>query len=969
VSGQSPASVSVLMPTYQAAAYLDRVLAALAKQRTNFRWDFTALDCGSTDGTLEIFARHSDDFPVPLRVLALGCETFDHGDTRNLLAASSSGDLLVYLTDDAIPVGDHWLAHVRAAFDSPAVVAAYCRNVPRADARPGARALTHHDPTYSTAWREQNVPDLRALRGLDPDGLRALFNFCDTASALRRSAWQRHPYPRGVGEDIRIVRPWIEAGYTVRYLSDAVVEHTHEWDAARVEARAAVDGELNAEFLGRRCIADDLEAAATLAALNQADRDVLTRSGLPAHELETELAWMQAQREAYIRGLARGSRAAWREAPTVLLENPRLSLLWFGAPETIARCFRCGTDQVAALAESLRTRGHNVALEPAVEPARISAARAEVVHVFIESDLDSATRSALRSAPCVVHTPRESLVFPFGAPQSGLEPASARDRVSYRGDTAAFDLERTAAIHEYRSRMVACRANGPVILDRFAGDADRRIGDVSPQGRHLALIGFEAGALEWDVVTPAIDGETWRLEVEIELLAHETDVPMGGRVFVDDHVAIVITPLCSKGLHEVVTLRAEVVSSERPRRIRVENRVRWQDVRTFAWKTHGRLRVRRVRLVRHDLNFEYTPAPPAPLATPITRVLGEPLPTALVTQGFLDDAAWASGKIRLNGWMIPRGETDDPEIRVRIDGTEVGRLARIARPDVGAALPGIAQAENAGFRGEVAVPSLDPFDWHHVALVGTARGEDVARLDILWRADFATLAPSPPAELLLRVVRGTALRSFRLDGLRTAREFLAATARRRDLSTVRRVLDFGCGCGRVLAALPHLLPHRHIAGCDIDTQAIDYCATNISGVDARTTPFDPPTHYVARTFDAIFAYSIFTHLTRDKQAAWLAEFARLLAPGGVLVFTVHGEYAARTLGNPAILTRLLGEQIIDDILDPALDGVLPVGTYRAVLQTEAFTRDLVARVPGLSLVDYYPRGASGFQDLAVVIAE
>ena len=129
-------TISVLMPTWQGEEFLERVLGQLAAQvalpgRPALAWDFLAIDSGSQDRTLAILEAWRARFPVPLRVQHLHQCAFDHGDTRNLLAAESEGDLLVFLTQDAIPSGPHWLARLAANFDDAAVAAAYCRNVPR----------------------------------------------------------------------------------------------------------------------------------------------------------------------------------------------------------------------------------------------------------------------------------------------------------------------------------------------------------------------------------------------------------------------------------------------------------------------------------------------------------------------------------------------------------------------------------------------------------------------------------------------------------------------------------------------------------------------------------------------------------------------------------------------------------------------------------------------------------------------
>ena len=103
-------SVSVLMPTWQGMEFLERVLVALAAQRIALPWDFLAIDSGSTDGTWELLGRFQERFPVPFRRERIDQVEFDHGDTRNLLAAKSTGDLCVFLTQDAIPSSPDWLA-------------------------------------------------------------------------------------------------------------------------------------------------------------------------------------------------------------------------------------------------------------------------------------------------------------------------------------------------------------------------------------------------------------------------------------------------------------------------------------------------------------------------------------------------------------------------------------------------------------------------------------------------------------------------------------------------------------------------------------------------------------------------------------------------------------------------------------------------------------------------------------------
>ena len=139
----------MLIPTRNGAEFLDRTLNALARQICAIPWDVLIIDSGSTDGTLDILARWHHHVPVPFRVESIHPTAFNHGDTRNLLAARSAGELLVFLTQDAIPTGTDWLkATLARNFDDPQVGGAYCRNVPRHDARVLTRTFSEGDPGF-----------------------------------------------------------------------------------------------------------------------------------------------------------------------------------------------------------------------------------------------------------------------------------------------------------------------------------------------------------------------------------------------------------------------------------------------------------------------------------------------------------------------------------------------------------------------------------------------------------------------------------------------------------------------------------------------------------------------------------------------------------------------------------------------------------------------------------------------------
>jgi len=351
----APASVSVLIPTWQGAEFLESVLVALAAQRLDRTWDLRVVDSGSTDGTLAILERHRSEFPVPFTVDAIDQVEFDHGDTRNLLAARSAGELCVFLTQDAIPSSPDWLGTLVANFDDPMIGAAYCKNVPRPDARPATRALSRTDPGYREGREVVQLP--ADYDELDAHARRVLYNFNDVASAIRRELWERHPFPRTrFGEDVLMARALLEGGWKIAYDSEATVEHSHDYDEHQTRARAVIDGRFNAEWLDRVAMrSEDVEATVERFAAD--DARALAEQGLSDGELADAQAELARLRRAAFEGLAEGARSLRRFPRTRCLERTTAKILYVihgFPPDTWA-----GTEVYTLnLAREMIARGH-----------------------------------------------------------------------------------------------------------------------------------------------------------------------------------------------------------------------------------------------------------------------------------------------------------------------------------------------------------------------------------------------------------------------------------------------------------------------------------------------------------------------------------------------------------------------------------------------------------------------------------
>ncbi|MEO6223785.1 MAG: class I SAM-dependent methyltransferase [Vicinamibacterales bacterium] len=152
--------------------------------------------------------------------------------------------------------------------------------------------------------------------------------------------------------------------------------------------------------------------------------------------------------------------------------------------------------------------------------------------------------------------------------------------------------------------------------------------------------------------------------------------------------------------------------------------------------------------------------------------------------------------------------------------------------------------------------------------------------------ELRQLLPSMPDEQTQARTIGSAGDAALREGFNAYRLFKQIfQSHRGALTPDRRVLDFGCGWGRIIRFFLKDLPATQLVGSDYAPHLLEICRTTNRWCDFVQTPASPPCGLPADGFDMIYLYSVFSHLSEDQQRAWRAEFHRLLKPGGLLVAT------------------------------------------------------------------------------------
>ncbi len=149
----------------------------------------------------------------------------------------------------------------------------------------------------------------------------------------------------------------------------------------------------------------------------------------------------------------------------------------------------------------------------------------------------------------------------------------------------------------------------------------------------------------------------------------------------------------------------------------------------------------------------------------------------------------------------------------------------------------------------------------------------------------------PPAHLQERVGGAS---DFQSVGTQLASLIMTCVSKYKPVKTVHRILDWGCGCGRVTREMMKFVPPATLTGCDIDTEAIAWNKTHIPGPTFDHIDPYPPTPYSTDAFDLIYGISVMTHLDEQSQLSWLEELSRIASAGGIVALSVIGENLRKT---------------------------------------------------------------------------
>ena len=216
---RSKLNYSLFIPLYNAKKYLNNDFIAL----------LGLIDSAQTSEVVFIDSSSQDESVLILNknhlknISLIDSNAFDHGGTRSLAKELCGGDIIVYLTQDALPLSVEAIERLLAVFDNESIGAAYGRQLPY--------QATNF---FGKHLREFNYPDksyVRSLLDRDEFGIKTAF-LSNSFAAYRRSAMDKIGWFKDgliLGEDTYAGAKLLQAGYKLAYVADAQVYHSHSY--------------------------------------------------------------------------------------------------------------------------------------------------------------------------------------------------------------------------------------------------------------------------------------------------------------------------------------------------------------------------------------------------------------------------------------------------------------------------------------------------------------------------------------------------------------------------------------------------------------------------------------------------------------------------------------------------------------------------------------------------------------------
>ncbi|MDF2540059.1 MAG: rfbN [Herbinix sp.] len=212
-------TVDVIIPTYRSDDRFFRLMEMLYKQ---------------TKKPNRVIVLHTEEYegqeqPIPvimgsnITLVPIKKKDFDHGGTRKYGASISDADVLMFMTQDAVPVDEYVIEKLLEPYENPLVGATYARQLPDEKADLLER--------YTRYYNYPKTGRLKSSKDLEEMGIKTFFcsNVCATYRKTYYSELGGFVDKTIFNEDMIMASGMMKAGYQIAYAAEAKVVHSHHY--------------------------------------------------------------------------------------------------------------------------------------------------------------------------------------------------------------------------------------------------------------------------------------------------------------------------------------------------------------------------------------------------------------------------------------------------------------------------------------------------------------------------------------------------------------------------------------------------------------------------------------------------------------------------------------------------------------------------------------------------------------------
>lgn len=342
-----------------------------------------------------------------------------------------------------------------------------------------------------------------------------------------------------------------------------------------------------------------------------------------------------------------------------------------------------------------------------------------------------------------------------------------------------------------------------------------------------------------------------------------------------------------------------------------------------------------------------------------------PLISSVLAKGLwcVDRLEVSPSRIFIDGWSIPPRAISVPTA-IAHNGVALQDIRRVPRHDIAGLLD--AEQDTTQFGFQAYTPVLPGCEQHDFSFEHAyTRQPFDSNQTVHYLPSDEVL---PPEHLRVRVHGSADAASFVKEGSTAYVQFGTYLKRYfwNSFEDFSRILDWGCGCGRMLRYFPDSARAK-LVGIDIDAEAIEWCRQAFAASEFMTVKPEPPVAIANETFDLIYANSVMTHLSERTHVEWLLELRRLAKPNAIVLLTTLGDvgcWKARFSGRLFSDWRIHGSGFFDVGRNPDLDSLGIDEYYRNTFISHDYIANNWSRY--FDIIDFIPTAVGGIQDLTIL---